>query len=264
MKKPSIYSDRYRNVKKRVRLKRKIVLFLAALVLFLLFFIPYLGDKVKEFKANGNQFPGQGQTTPLIRPTETGGTSKPATTATASSAEESNVLKTTHRLPNGGELSIEYEITDQGLVRYLGVQGDEATFTYHVSPKEGQLLINTLADQGLILYGPELKLEDRSINTYSHSEKGTLKREDYLKKSNFLWMGNARFMSEDVILFESHMSRALDKTYIWYYKITDGTYKLISGTGSETTKLIQSTDKGYEVEIDGEVQLITSDLKVAE
>lgn len=60
------------------------------------------------------------------------------------------------------------------------------------------------------------------------------------------------------------MSRALDKTYIWYYKITDGTYKLISGTGSETTKLIQSTDKGYEVEIDGEVQLITSDLKVAE
>lgn len=264
MKKPSIYSNRYRNVKKRVRLKRRLALLLAALVLFLLFFIPYLDNKVKEFKANGNQFPSQGQTTPLIRPTETGGISKPTTTTTVSSTEDSKVLWKTHPLPNGDELIVQYEFDDQDKVHYLGVQGDEAAFTYHISPKEDQLLINTLADQGLILYGPELKPEDRSINTYSHSEKGTLKREDYIKKPNFLWMGNVRFMSEDVILFESHMSRALDKTYIWYYKIPDGTYKLISGTGSETTKLIQLTDQGYEVEIGGQIQLITSDLKVAE
>lgn len=273
MKKPSIYSDRYRNVKKRVRFRRKLIVILAALVLFLLFFVPYLNGKIKEFKANGNQFPNQAQgTSPLIRPTQTGGTNQGTKTEETSQATDSGPTSTqteepetlTHSLPQGGEVLIEFERIDQTSIRYLGVQGDEALFSFDISPKESQLLINAKSDQSLVLYGADLKPEDRSVNTYAHGDKGTLEREDYIKKPDFIWMGNPQFMTDDVILFESHMSRALDKTYIWYYKISEGIYKLISGTGSETTHLVGPAEGGYEVEIDGKLELITSNLQVAE
>lgn len=283
MKKSSIYSNRYGKSKKRVHLRRNLILILTTLVLFLLFFLPYLDGKVKEFKANGNQFPNQaavsGHTTPSTVPTKEMGTTDGSTqglgAATNTKGEKTNTTNTpsttgaqaahelslTHRLPDGGDLRIDYEQSN-GTIRYLDVVGEEGAYTFDISPKEDQVLINASADQSLIVYDEKLKAVDHSVNTYNHSRKGALWRSVYSKKSDFVWMGNARFMSEKVILFESQMSRTLDKTYIWYYRIPDRSYGLISGTGSETTKLLKPVEKGFEIQLDGEILLITPELKV--
>lgn len=265
-----MYSRRYDRAKKKARRRRTLMLAAASLFLFLLFFLPYLDGKIREFKANGNQFSSQpsataADPTPKTEDPVTGTTTPvPATKPAATTAAGPVIQTLTHELPEGTKVQIQYEVTGAQTIRYTSVEGDAAAFSYDISPDGTQVLINAQSDQSLVMFGPDRTPKDHSVNTYSHRDRGTLERAETIRDADFLWMGNARFMTGEVILFESELSLAMDRTYIWYYNIPERIYKLISGTGSETTRLVRPAETGYEILIDGQPAVITPDLEVAE
>lgn len=260
MKKPSIYSDRYNKAKKKHRLRRNLWLFLASLALFLLFFLPYLDGKVKEFQAAGGKFPQTAQTT---IPTGTKPATTPAQTAPPLTSVQTKPqpLTADHPLSDGSVIAIRYEKTEQG-IRYLGAAGPAGSFSFDLSPDQSRLLINETSTQTLTLYGQDLAAEDHSFNTYRHSQKGQLKRTDYIQKDGFVWMRNARFLTNDLILFESQVALALKPFYVWSYDLKDKKFQLVSGTRAEDLELMERTQDGYRVRLDAVTKLVTPELKV--
>lgn len=300
MKRPGKYSDNYGKTKRRLTLRRNLRVALAALVLFLIFFVPYLNSKVKDFHANGDTFPSQTipvksvaqtSTQPVnsVPPGTVPGTqtdqemlTRPATQAATGAAStgpsasrpdktqpdtttppvNSGPLKADFKLTNGSAISVDYEVLAPGEVKFLGVTGAEGEFSWDVSPSGAQLLINETADQNLILIGADLKARDHSFNTYRYAGNGDLRRDVYNKRAGFIWMRNARFFTEDLILFESQVALAMKPLYIWSYIPSAHKYKLIEGTRSKLAQLEAIDAAGFKVSLDGKTVHISQNLEV--
>lgn len=310
MKKPGIYSDKYGKTKRRLTSRRNLRLALAGLVLFLLFFLPYLNGKVKEFHAAGDTFPSQTVTkaaaqsatqagntqvpatmevtTPVTTPATTpvtqastapvtqpaGSTAAtqpaatpapvtaPAATAPPSTAAPAGPLSAGYTLTNGSAVIIQYEQMAPGETKFLSVSGADGQYTFDISPSGKLLLLNETADQNLILIGADLKAVDRSFNTYNYAGTGKLRRDVYNKRDNFIWMRNARFFTEDLILFESQVALAMKPMYIWSYVPSAHKFKLVEGTRSTTAQLVGLTPAGFEVKLDGKTVHLNENLEV--
>ena len=281
MKKPGMYSDKYGKTKRRQILRRNLLLGLAALVLFLLFFIPYFGGKLYEFHANGDQFPSQTipvrsqaqavtsaqSTTPSATQaqtakTETTASTQPAQATTTTTTAAAKTLTAGYSLTDGSGVIIQYEEPKAGEIQFIGVTGAEGKYTYDISPSKSQLLINETRDQNLVIIGADLKAKDHSFNTYNYGGNGQLRRDVYNKRDGFIWMRSAKFFTEDLILFESQVALAMKPMYIWSYIPSTNKFKLVEGTRATTASLIGLTEAGYEVTLDDKTVHITRTLEV--
>lgn len=274
MKKPSMYSARYGKAQKRARRRRALGLAGAALVLFLLFFVPYLLDKLREYEANGYQFP---ERVVITIPTATtpAATAAPATTApagttaavtgsaqtsgTAPAASQDQIL--IHRLSGGQPVSIRYQASAQG-IRYLDAQGP-AGMDWDIAPDASKLLILDPAGQSLTVFGSELAGVDRSFNSYENSQLGTFQRKDKAGVDGFIWMTSPKFLTPEIILYQSQLSRTMDDLYLWALMLSEGRHRLISGTSAQTMEFIERTPAGYRIRLDEREVLVTDTLEVS-
>lgn len=257
------------------------------LALFLLFFVPYLYGKISEYRdnggfdrvvrSNGGSTTGGVGTGTLQTGTPETTTAKPQTTpaATAPAATTAEPATTTpatqpdglqaagYTLSNGTDIRILFTSQPDGSVRYYGAEEGEGQYTFDLSPDADQILINETAEQNLIIIGRDLVAEDHSFNSFNHEDGRTLSRQDH-KGGGFVWMRNARFFTEDIILFESQVSNEWDREYIRYYDRDREIYRLIGGTWAESARLIGRTVGGYEVRLDDRQVIITPELEVRE
>lgn len=320
MRKPGRYSHTKPMTKWQRNRKRNRWVAAAAAGLFLLFFIPYLNNKVAEFHANGDTFPSLTMTTkplaqavtipnsgtvttpsgtstgastqgtqpfatePITQPVTTqpsgtttppgtatpGATTPPAGTATAESTTTpgetkpvaGETLKADYKLTTGSIIIISYEQPSPGETRFLSVTGADGECSWDISPSGNVLLLNETKDQNLVLIGADLKAVDRSFNTYNYAGTGNLRRDVYNKRDNFIWMRQAKFFTDDLILFESQVALAMKPMYIWSYIPSTNKYKLVDGTRSTTARLLTLTDAGFEVALDDKTVHINTSLEV--
>lgn len=279
MKKPSIYSAKYTSARKWIRLRRTLILTLALLFLFLLFFIPYLDSKVKQFQANGGRFPQDAlPVASATRPAATAPsltlpaaqTTKPAVTSARTAASTVPVTKPAapERLTLTVEFSgtrtaqISYEKGTDGLVRFLGAQSADPRLAYDIAPDGRRILVTDKRSQNLLIIGQELKAADHSFNSFDYAGRGKVKRSTYTKKAGFVWLRNPRFLTGDIILFESQVSLAMKPVHIWAYNIKEERFGLLEKTRSKDARIKELAGEGRIVELDGKKRLITPALEV--
>lgn len=289
MKKPSKFSSRYTRHRRSRTLRRNAIIAGSVLALLLLFLVPYLYGKINEYRDNNGNFDqvvrSDAGSTGARSSTAPTGTSSPETAApatdatrpesTTSPAATTAPADTTtpatlpddlkaagYTLSNGTDIRILY-VSEPGGVRYYGAEEGEGQYTFDLSPEGDQILLNEVQEQNLIIIGPDLVAEDHSFDSFNHEDGRTLSRQDY-KGGDFVWMRNARFLTGDIILFESQVSNEWDREYIRYYDRNQEIYRLINGTWANSARLIERTVGGYQVQLDDRLVIITPDLEVAE
>lgn len=282
MKKPSKFSSKYTRHRRSRTTKRIALMGSIVLALAMLFLVPYLYGKINQYRDNGgfdqvvrsNTGPERtdantkGKTSPDTAAAET---RTPDATQSATTAQETTPEATQpdglqaagYTLTTGTDIRILFVTESDGSVRYYGAEEGEGEYTFDLSPEGDQILINETAEQNLIIIGPDMVAEDHSFNAFNHEDGRRLSRQDY-KGGDFVWMRNARFFTEDIILFESQVSNEWDREYIRYYDKNREIYRLINGTWAESARLIGRTVGGFEVRLDDRQVLITPDLEVME
>lgn len=273
MKKPSMFSARYGKAQKRARRRRALSVAGAAFVLFLLFFVPYLLDKLREYEANGYQFPERvvitvpAATMPPAASAPVTSTTAGTTTPVTSSAQTAGTSTTAlpeqiliHRLSGGELVSIRYQSPPQG-IRYLEAQGPVG-MEWDIAPDGSKLLILDPMGQSLTVFGADLTGVDRSFDSYENRQLGTFRREDKAGVDGFVWMAGPKFLTAEIILYQSQLSRTMDDRYLWALTLPEARHRLISGTGAQTVELIERTAAGYRIRLDEREIIITADLVV--
>ncbi len=287
MKKPSKFSSKYTRHRRSRTVRRNAIIAGSVLVLMLLFLVPYLYGKVNEYRDNNGRFDA------VVRPgsdTTQGGSKPPATTTPQTTAgatdatepgtdttipestttPESTTPASTlpeglqaagFKLTNGTDIRILFVADPDGKVRFYGAEEGEGAYTWDISPKGDEILINETLAQNLYIIGPDLVAEDHSFNTFNHESRGSLSRTDYIG-GNFVWMRNAKFFTDNLILFESQVTNEWEREYIRYYDRDKEIYRLVNGTWAQAAELIERVPGGYQATLDGNPVLITPELEV--
>lgn len=271
MKKSSIFSDAYNKDKKRRKQLRNLLLVLALAAVLLLFFIPYLLGKVSEYQANGGKFPSSLQTSGGGLGTTGGGntmlssgsvagsdTTAPALTAPVAPMEEAEYV-----LSTGDKIRVVF-IEDGDGVSFSKAAGQEGKYYYDISPDQSKILINEKADSSLILINDEFAAEDNSLNEYTDSEGTTMTRQEYGSSPDFIWCAEAKFFSDEEIIFVSNLNSDNTKKAIWTFNLLSGNYRIIEDSQAQTIEFRGRSDKGFAVKLDETIKYIGSDLRLTE
>lgn len=262
-----------------MKLRRAAALTLAVLFLFLLFFIPYLDGKVKEFQANGGRFlkdepPVAAATRPAATTTPV---TAPATRPAVTTATKPQTLPVTTpvtvppapvraallvKLAGTRTASVSYETGPDGQVRFLGADSADSKISTDIAPGGDKILVSDRKTQNLLIIGQELTPADHSFNSFDYAGRGKVKRTTYNKKAGFVWLRNPRFLTDEIILFESQVSLAMRPVHIWAYQIPQHKFRLLEKTRSKDARLKDLTEAGRQVELDGKKRVITPALEV--
>ncbi|PKK39421.1 hypothetical protein ABB02_01270 [Clostridiaceae bacterium JG1575] len=259
-KKPSMYSEHYLKGRRRRRRGQALLILGGFLLLFFLFFIPYYMDKVATYKAQGGRF----EEKPPSLLTQAGANTTVPKQTTPKSVPQTKIDPTQqakYKLQSGEEVTILFQKGEGGL-RFRDVQGPKS-FQYDISPEGKGLLINETRPQTLVLIGEDLLAKDVTMASFEFTEGEPTLQKDAIQKEGFIWMKEARFLSEDVIVFPSQLTRLEGMSFLWAYDRPSGKYQQIPGTKAQRIHLLERTTEGIRFSMDDEVKTLKETLEVA-
>lgn len=236
MKKSSIFSDAYRDDKIKRKRHRNRYVFLALFLVLLLFFIPYLINKVNEYKVNGGKFPEK----------------------VASNGKLAS--EATFQLSTGENLTIKYNKVGD-TVAFTSVTGSQDKYFFDISPDDSKLVINEKAEESIFVIGSDLMAMDRGLLEFKGKDDGVIKRSEKAG-TGFIWANNAKFLNNNTLIYVSGITNGDKPLVIRSIDLTTGSDIEIEGTGGSAIGLGNLTDTGIEVTIDGASKHIGIDLKV--
>lgn len=254
MNRPSIFSDGYGKASKKRNLREIIVVVILIIFTILLYLIPYLNTKITQYKTNGNSFPNLVEnrkkvTSPLSTTIPSAKNTKDTKNAETKPQEENLVLD--HKLDDGTIVKIKYSKVD-GKVVFHNVEGDESKFYYDISPSKTKILINDKNLQTIVVYTDKLQAIDYTLEKFDYGRSGFMRRTSYIKRKNFYWCKEAKFLDDESIIYISNVAVELTSKHIRAFKVDeDNSHKLIKYSRASNIELNGATQNGYRVTIDG-------------
>lgn len=252
VKKSSIFSDQYSREKKRRKGVRRLVLTLALLLALLMFMIPYIMNKVNEYKANGGSFSSTGLSA-----------SSDTTVASGDTKTELPVNAAEFELTGGDKINITYREKD-GKVEFVGTEGHKDLYTYDISPDKSRIIINENTEGTIFLIDKNFNAKDLSPTEFTLDNGSVIQRKDYAHQEGFIWAQGAVFMDNNDILFKSRLNEDLNKTVIRGMAVNDAESTVVNGSGGKVIELVRITPQGYLVRIDGVEKTVDTNFRFTE
>ena len=80
----------------------------------------------------------------------------------------------------------------------------------------------------------------------------------------FIWCAEAKFFSDEEIIFVSNLNSDNTKKAIWTFNLLSGNYRIIEDSQAQTIEFRGRSEKGFAVKLDETIKYIGSDLKLTE
>ena len=157
-------------------------------------------------------------------------------------------------LPSGKVVKADYK-EDNGAIKYEFVAPLENGTTFDISPSQNLLLINGGITQELNVYGSDGKPKSLTLKSYTTRDGRTFPRESILSSSEgYKWCENAKFLSEDKIVYLSNLpwfGKSDLETYVWMLDLKTGNHVALMNVKGKEIKFGKLDSKGLQINIDG-------------
>ncbi|MBW9150687.1 hypothetical protein [Clostridium estertheticum] len=259
MKKPSIFSKDYdRRIKKRKKVILSLIIIpIIGLIIFLK--IDFKGlvnkgttstlskdDKVQKKSEEVSQKQANAQKAKIAQA---------AITAKAS-ADKSSFIAT---MPNGQKVTVEYN----GAAANKTIKGilNAKDVSYDISPSKKLIVIQSTKNQDIIYVDINKTSKDITKKIYTSSDNQNYSKDEQLKNSpNYIWSITPKFIDEDNIAYVSELPWMNEKKvqYIWKLNLKDNVHMQVQPASGMKITFGDSTAKGLEANIDGDVVYVTA------
>lgn len=154
-----------------------------------------------------------------------------------------------------GEKLVATIIKENNLEHFSEVKLSEDKGKAVISPDKTKLLINNYKTQELFIYDTKGNGKNISKTEYTTKNNKSYSRESILQSNNgFVWCRNPMFVSDNKIVYQSNLPffgrKNLD-IYVWSIDLNTNEHKTLWDFKGKTITFGELTDKGLQVNIDG-------------
>ncbi|MBU3097774.1 MULTISPECIES: hypothetical protein [Clostridium] len=265
MKKPSIFSKDYdRKIKKRKKVILSLIIIpIIGLIIFLN--IDFKGlinkgttttsskdDKVQKKSEEVSQKQTNAQKDKITQAAIAAKTAK----AAKASADKSSFIAT---MPDGQKVTIEYNGASANKI-IKGISNAKDV-SYDISPSKKLIVIQSTKNQDIIYVDINKASKDITRKIYTSSNNQNYSKEDQLKNNpDYIWSITPKFIDEDNIAYVSELPWMNEKKvqYIWKLNLKDNVHMQVQPASGMKITFGDSTAKGLEANIDGDVVYVTA------
>ena len=265
MGKPSIFSKEYQKHKKRRQKKIAfLILFLMVTVVFFTYISP-MSQIIKgsslykelqaKYKDNGNS--DKQEENGSQNNSNQGDSQEDESTVDGETDAEEKYFEISLTADKGGKAY--YEESD-GKIIFLSYSGGDG-FHYEVSPSKEKMLIFDANDQNIYELQAENSIKNLTYEYYTTTKGSKITKVNTLSSNpQYLWHGSPRYLSEDRIIYKSHLPWLNSANeYIWLIDTNTMRYSYINNSKGKSINFGTMSEEGILVNIDGADRIVTLD-----
>ena len=164
-------------------------------------------------------------------------------------------------LSSGKVIKADYK-EDNGTIKYEFVSPLEEGTTFDISPSQNLLLIDDGKSQDLKLYGADGKSRDLTLKSYTTKDGRSFPKESIISSNQgYKWCENAKFLSEDKVVYLSNLpwfGKPDLETYVWIVDLKTGNHMAVMNVKGKEVKFGKLDSKGLQINIDGTNKYLTN------
>lgn len=265
MGKPSIFSKEYHKHKKR---KQKKIAFLVLFLIVAIIFFAYVSPVSQLIKGSSlyKELQAKYKDNGSSEKQQEGNAPNKGNQGT--SEEEQGYIDEENKaeekyfeisLTEDEEGKAYYKESD-GKIIFLSYSGGEG-FQYEVSPSKEKMMIFDLNNQDIYEIEAESSIKNLTYEYYTTTKGSKIYKAKTLSDNpEFLWHGSPRYLSEDRIVYKSHLPWLNSANeYIWMVDINTMSYSYINSSKAKNIDFGSLSEEGLQVTIDGGVRILSED-----
>ncbi|MBU3177199.1 hypothetical protein KPL47_12655 [Clostridium estertheticum] len=259
MKKPSIFSKDY---DRRIKKRKKVILSL--IIIPIIGLIIFLNIDFKGLMNKGTTSTSSKDDKVQKKPEEVSHKQTnaqkakitQAAIAAKASVDKSSFIAT---MPDGQKVTIEYN----GAAANKIIKGisNAKDILYDISPSKKLIVIQSTKNQDIIYVDINKISKDITKKIYTSSNNQNYSKEEQLKNNpDYIWSITPKFIDEDNIAYVSELPWMNEKKvqYIWKLNLKDNVHMQVQPASGMKITFGDSTAKGLEANIDGDVVYVTA------